>query len=224
MKAKELIQLNNEKREQLNEENLKDYEDMLTYIRLASAKSEQQTEEILLELLDHALIAQEEGKTMRDVFGDDLKAYSQEVIEEIPKETRKKQFKFAIRLILLLLAIWTLFSGVINSGLYYIFGFGENTSSFHLGSSILIIGINILISFGMVYFVLEWLKTSTFREKKKSTWVEFFQVWIIMTLVTGVFFCVIYFMPTFGIEFSLPIIIFIPLGLILYGISHLLKD
>lgn len=224
MKAKELIQLNNEKREQLNEENLKDYEDMLTYIRLASAKSEQQTEEILLELLDHALIAQEEGKTMRDVFGDDLKAYSQGVIEEIPKETRKKQFKFAIRLILLLLAIWTLFSGVINSGLYYIFGFGENTSSFHLGSSILIIGINILISFGMVYFVLEWLKTSTFREKKKSTWVEFFQVWIIMTLVTGVFFCVIYFMPTFGIEFSLPNIIFIPLGLILYGISHLLKD
>jgi len=41
-----------------------------------------------------------------------------------------------------------------------------------------------------------------------------------MTLVTGVFFCVIYFMPAFGPKFNLPIIIFIPLGLVLYGASR----
>jgi len=44
MRAKELIKLNNEKQKQLTEENAKDYEDMLTYIRLSSSKSEQQTE------------------------------------------------------------------------------------------------------------------------------------------------------------------------------------
>src|SRR5690625_899878 len=85
MKAKEIVQLNNEKRKQLNKENLKDYEDMLIYIRLTSTKSERQTEEILLELLDHALMAQKEGKTIRDIFGDDLKAYSQDLIDEIPE-------------------------------------------------------------------------------------------------------------------------------------------
>src|SRR5699024_6093856 len=133
MKAKEMIQLNNEKRKQLNEENLKDYEDMLTYIRLTTTKSEQQTEEILLELLDHALIAQEEGKTIRDVFGDDLKAYSQGLIEEIPEETKKKQLKFVSRIILLFLAVSSLFKGIIESSLYYILGFGESASTFHLG-------------------------------------------------------------------------------------------
>lgn len=224
MKAKELIRLNNEKRELLNEENLKDYEDMLTYIRLASSKSEQQTEEILLELLDHLLLAQEEGKTIHDVFGDDLKAYSQEVIEEIPEETKKKQLKFAARLIFLFLAVTSAFSGIINSGLHYIFGFGESTLTFQIGTSIAIIITTTLIAFGMIYFVLEWLKGSTFQEEKKSAWKEFFQLWLIMTLVIGVFFCVYYFMPPFGAEFSLPLLAFIPIGAVLYGVSFLLKD
>lgn len=224
MKAKELIELNNEKREFLNEENEKKYDDMLVYIRLASTKSEQQTEEILLELLDHVLLAQEEGKTIHDVFGDDLKAYSQEVIEEIPEDTKKKQVKFAIRLIFLFLGVTSLFSGIINAGLHYIFGFGEGTSTFHVGSSIAIIVSTTLIAFGMVYFVLEWLKSSLFKEEKKSERKEFFQLWIIMTLVIGVFFCIYYFMPSFGAEFSLPILVFIPIGIVLYGISYALKD
>jgi|SRR5690625_2241609 len=165
MKVKEIIKLNNERREKLFEENLKDYEDMMTYIRLASSKSEQQTEEILLELLDHALIAQEEGKTIREVFGDDLKAYSQDVIEEIPEETKKKQFKFTIRLMLLFLATGSLSCGIINSGLYYILGFGESALTFHLGSSIAIIVINTHIVFGIIYFMIEWLKGSVFGKK-----------------------------------------------------------
>src|SRR5690625_5652672 len=105
MKAKEIIALNNEKREQLNDENLAYYEDMLMYIRLSSSKSEQQTEEILLELLEHTLAAQHEGRTVKDVFRDDLKAYCQDIIEEIPKETTKKQFKFSLMIILQFLAI-----------------------------------------------------------------------------------------------------------------------
>lgn len=226
MKAKELIKLNNEKQKQLTEENAKDYEDMLTYIRLSSSKSEQQTEEILLELLDHALLAQAEGKTIRDVFGDDLKAYSQDVIEEIPEETKKKQIKFSLRLLLIFATVTSLFSGIVNSAIYYIFGFGDSTQVYHLGSSIAIMIINILIVFGVIYFVLEWIKSSTFKEKskKKSSWVEFLQLWLVMTLVTGLFFCVVYFMPSFGMTFTLPTVIFIPIGIGTYLISILLKD
>lgn len=224
MKAKELIKLNNDKRGYLNEDNSKDYDDMLIYIRLASTKSEQQTEEILLELLDHALLAQDEGKTVKDIFGNDLKAYSQDVIEEIPEETKKKQFRFATRMIFFFLAVVSLSHGIINSGIYYIFGIFESSASFHLGTSIVILIIDLFIAFGFLIFVMNWIKGSLFREKKKSSWVEFFQLWIIMCVLIGLFITVIYFMPAFGLEFSVPNLLFIPIGLVLYGISYLFKD
>lgn len=224
MKAKEIIKLNNEKRELLNEENLKDYENMLVYIRLSSTKSEQKTEEILLELLDHALLAQEEGKTIKDIFGDNLKAFAQEVIEEIPRETKKKQFKFAFRLIFIFFAVSSFFYGLIHLILHYIFDFGERTSTFHLGSSIAIIMINSIIALGSIIFILEWVKSSTFKEENKSAIVEFIQLWFIMMIIISLLICVIYFMPTFGVTFSFPTVIFIPIGLVLYGISYVLKD
>ena len=38
-------------------------------------------EELLLEILDHLLEAQEDGKTAHDIFGEDLKAYCDELIK-----------------------------------------------------------------------------------------------------------------------------------------------
>ena len=64
MNAEQLAELNFEKRKELTKENLKYYEDMLLYIRLSYDKSEQETEEILSELLDHLLEAQKEGRTV----------------------------------------------------------------------------------------------------------------------------------------------------------------
>lgn len=92
MNSQELIKLNNKKREKLNEENLKYYEDMLVYLRLSFLKSEQETEELLNELLDHLLEAQEEGKDFTEVFGDDPKQYANELLGEIPKSMTKERF------------------------------------------------------------------------------------------------------------------------------------
>lgn len=224
MNAKEIIALNNEKREQLNEDNLIYYEDMLMYIRLSSTKSEQQTEEILLELLEHTLEAQHEGKTVKDIFGDDLKAYCQDLIEEIPRETKKKQFKFAFMIILQFLAIISFFNGIIGFGLYYFFAIGEKTTTFYLGSSIAITIIDLVILFLVIAAVLKWIKSSVFREKQKKKWVEFLQLWFFSTLVIGLFFCIIYFMPEFGPPFNLPTITFAGIGIALYGLSYLFKD
>ena len=52
MKAKQLIEENNRKRNLLNPENNHYYSDMLIYIRLNLSLSEQQSEEVLLEMLD----------------------------------------------------------------------------------------------------------------------------------------------------------------------------
>ncbi len=57
-----------EKRKELTEENRKVYEDMLTYLRLSYNKSERETEEILLELLNHLLEAQKAGKSAEEIL------------------------------------------------------------------------------------------------------------------------------------------------------------
>ncbi|MGO1478994.1 DUF1129 family protein, partial [Senegalia sp. (in: firmicutes)] len=79
MKTKELIKLNNEKREKLTDENLKYYEEVLIYIRSSLDKKEVETEEILAELLDHLLDAEENGKTAKEIFGASPTEYAKEI-------------------------------------------------------------------------------------------------------------------------------------------------
>ena len=63
MKAKDLIELNNEKRKLLTTENETAYSDMLIYIRLAKVP-EYHAEELLIEILDHLIEAQQEEKVL----------------------------------------------------------------------------------------------------------------------------------------------------------------
>lgn len=224
MKAKDIIALNNEKQKQLNPENAQDYEDMLIYIRMSSSKSEQQTEEILLELLEHIILSQTEGKTVRDIFGDDLRAYCQELIEEIPKETKKKQFKFTIKIMLIFLAVSTFFKGIIDIGSYYLLSFGEITSTYYLGTSLTIIIINLALAFLGIWLVLHWIKSTVFQEKKKSSKREFLELWLIATTIIVLFIAVFYFMPDFGMTFNVSSFMFLPIGLLLYALTYLFKD
>lgn len=94
MIAQELIEENNRKRDLLTTENESYYSDMLIYIRLQWSLSEQQSEEVLLEMLDHLLDGQEEGKTARDIFGDDPKAFADEIIEQLPLEKKRAVIPF----------------------------------------------------------------------------------------------------------------------------------
>ena len=79
--TKELVKENNEKRELLTKENEKLYSDFMLYIRTNFKVSEQEGEEILMDILDHLLAAQEEGRTAEDLFGDDPKAGAGKLIE-----------------------------------------------------------------------------------------------------------------------------------------------
>jgi len=93
MTAEEMIQVNNERRKQLNEENRKYYENMLVYLRLSSIP-EKKTEELLLEMLDHLLIAQEEGRSAEDVFGNP-ESYCKEVVQTMGKQSYFRFSRFA---------------------------------------------------------------------------------------------------------------------------------
>ncbi|MCM3540336.1 hypothetical protein [Priestia endophytica] len=91
MNMKDIIKRNRELQASLNTHNEKVYENMVVYIRLNSL-SERATEETLLEILEHLVIGQQNGKMAEEIFGSDLKAYCDDVLVNLPKETKALQF------------------------------------------------------------------------------------------------------------------------------------
>lgn len=223
MISKDIVQLNNDKRKMLNEKNLAFYEDMLVYIRLNGNKSEQQTEEVLLELLEHLLHAQTEGKTAKDIFGNDLKAYCDEVIAEIPGEETNNKAKFLSFVVIQFLAIISLCHGIISFGLHYFFDLGASSMTFQLGSGIIIILGYLILLYLFVKVILKWLKGTSFNQKKTKNWVEFLQVWIISMVFIGLFVLVPIVTPGFGATINLPILTFAGIGALLYLVSFILN-
>jgi DNA-binding ferritin-like protein (Dps family) len=86
MNPRKLSLHNREKRALLTEENKEIYERMLQYVRSANL-TEHHLEEVLIDVLDHLLEAQEYGRTAHDVFGKDPQAYCDELIDVLPKQT-----------------------------------------------------------------------------------------------------------------------------------------
>lgn len=93
-----LIEENNRKRKLLTKENEAYYDDLLVYIRLQLILSEQQSEEVLMEMLDHLIEGQNEGKTANDIFGDDPLTFADEVIEQLPREKKEILFRSLVEL------------------------------------------------------------------------------------------------------------------------------
>ncbi|MGE7881096.1 DUF1048 domain-containing protein [Bacillus sp. NPDC094077] len=102
MTEKEMVKLNNKKRKLLTPENEAAYGDMLIYLRFTSVP-QKQMEELLLEILDHLLEAQENGKNAHDIFGEDLKSYCDELINSSEHQNSFQQaavIGFAVSLLL----------------------------------------------------------------------------------------------------------------------------
>ncbi|GIO27144.1 DUF1129 family protein [Ornithinibacillus bavariensis] len=223
MNAKDILKINNRLREKLTEENKKIYEDMLVYIRTNTNKSEQQTEEVLLELLEHFVAAQSEGKSAHDIFGDNIKQYCDEIIEEIPGEKKSVSLVFGAYLLINLLGIMSLTYGTLGFFFNNVFHMGSNDVEISLGSAIVNILIDLFLIYCFVKLILKWIKSSTFNEKVKKKWVEFLQIWIVCTLFIGIMVMINVFMPTFGLEMRIPVILFAGIGFILLIISWVLN-
>lgn len=103
MKTTDMIKQNNELRKQLNPENKKYYEDILVYIRSNLNKEEQQTEEILLEILQDILDAQKNGTSAQGFFGKNPKEISDKILAELPNDSEKYWSKFLFVFFLILL-------------------------------------------------------------------------------------------------------------------------
>lgn len=221
MNTDELLQFNNEKRKQLSNENLRYYEDMIIYIRLADDKSEQETEEILAELLDHLILAQQEGKTPAQVFGDNPKEFADEIIGELPKLiTKKRTLSFAMA-ILYFLAASTFFSGLFNIISSYLLHISEPTKEIYVGSFIVKTIISIPIALILLYSLISYLRWLCFRNINKV--IELFSFGLYGIVSTGIFLLVLYIIPDFGSVITLPVYMVLLIGILLYFAAHVTR-
>ncbi|WP_164514988.1 DUF1129 family protein [Paenibacillus lentus] len=86
MKMKEFIEETNQLRAQMNPENEEYFGNLAIYLR-SSRIAQNKAEELLLETAQHLLEAQRDGKTAREVFGENPEQYFQELIEHLPKQS-----------------------------------------------------------------------------------------------------------------------------------------
>jgi DNA-binding ferritin-like protein (Dps family)/uncharacterized membrane protein YidH (DUF202 family) len=159
--VKRIIAENNEKRELLSTDNKEYYENFLTYMRSAFLKDERATEEVLLEMLDHLLLAQKDGKSAEAVFGKNPKELADDVIENLPTEPFKYVFTFGVELIATLLACYTVVAGIMDI-------ITSQAKTIYLGNALIIVGILLATLAVFIYVVVNYLKKESFKKKKSK--------------------------------------------------------
>lgn len=194
MNAKHFIDVNNEKRNLLTFENEKYYSDLLVYLRLQLSLSEQKTEEILMEILDHLIEGQSEGKTAKSIFGDQPKEYADEIIALIPKEEKRDTGKFIFGIALNLLGWILLTRGIVQA---VISPFQEIDSNLYLIKTSIIFGlIAVTSSFG-VWFIFRTIKHSLFAENNTKV-SNYLKAGLYGALSVGAVMAASYFVPDSG--------------------------
>lgn len=160
LKASELIEQNNQKRALLTEGNEKYYTNLLLYIRTKLTLSEQQSEEVLMEMLDHLIEGQQEGKTAREIFGNDPKGYADEIVSQLPRENKRNGFIFMGEIAVNIIG-WFL---IMRSIIIPIIGGKASEKVYVISSLLLIILIMIMTAFG-VKMIFGLISQSSFDEK-----------------------------------------------------------
>lgn len=110
--TKQLIEENNYKRESLNKEDLKVYEDFLMYLRTDLRVNDHKTEEVLLDVLDHLLEATSNGVTAKEFFGNDVKGHADAILAELPDESTKTIIKMITMGLAYFYAVYLIASGI----------------------------------------------------------------------------------------------------------------
>lgn len=219
MNAKQLIEENNKKREQLSKENEEYYSDMLIYIRSQLTLSEQQSEEILMEMLDHLLEGQKEGKSAWDIFGDDPQAYADEIIELLPKEEKRKIVPF-IGGIIGHIVTWLL---IIRGVLFLILEqFMEVNQSIYLFGTLLMSVVIALFVIFVIWYIFRVIKQSLFSRKRNSV-KDSLKVGLIAAIGMAIVLLMVKITPDIGPSIELNGWISLLIGVLLWGIMFITK-
>ncbi|MFK9093203.1 DUF1129 family protein [Bacillus salipaludis] len=220
IEAKQLIEINNRKRSELTPENEKYYSDFLIYIRLQLFLSEQQSEEILMEILDHIIDGQNDGKTASVIFGDDPKEFADEIIQQIPNEKKKNMVRFFSGIAFNLLGLLIIMRGII----VFILSFFKdvNTKVYPLHSAAMFF---VIVCFSLlgVWGIFMIIKGSLFKEKQRNL-KETLMCGTLGAVCTGIIIGFSYVLPNFGPSFHFSWYTSVILGAIVWGLSKFLKS
>lgn len=214
--TKELIRENNEKREQLTEENEQYYTNMLVYIRSKFLLSERATEELLMEMLEHLLEGQNDGKSAEKIFGGDPRAYADEVIAQMPKEKKKNQLLFGIQLIFSVLGWMVIARGAILGALSFIKPVDEHL--YLASTAAMVVAVLMMTVFGVL--LLMNMVNKTAFEEKKSTWKFAIIGGISGVLVFGLFMGIAFFFKGRGPAIEFPWLASLLVGFVMLLLSQ----
>ncbi|WP_241211408.1 DUF1129 family protein [Amphibacillus jilinensis] len=217
-----LIEENNQKRELLNEKNKQIYEDILVYVRLSFSKSEQETEEILMELLDHLLILQKEDRDASELFGDNPRGYADEIIGELPKTVTKKSLCLFGMGVCYFFATSTFFQGFLVMLLSFLFDHIQTSRTYSLGTVLVNSFSSVVIAAIVIYGMIRYLRWSCFNSGSKVSERIFAGV-IFGIIPFGLFIVLFYFMPSFGVMINLEVYWLMPIGVILFFVGQWLR-
>jgi hypothetical protein len=182
--AKQLVELNNKYREQLNPENKVYYEDILLYMRTFGFFYEElETERHLMTILQDILEAQKYGESAEDYFGKNPK----EIVDQLTKQFDKPSWKSIFKMSGLIFLI---------SSFYTICGsFTEPT----LQVNVFALLMDGMLSIALVYGVFKLLHLSIYIKKQYPKIIKFLVLWILVMIPFGLFFLIQFFAPKQGI-------------------------
>lgn len=217
--AKNLIEMNNHKRSELTPENEKYYSDFLLYIRLKFFLSEQQSEEVLMEILEHLIEGQNDGKSAKEIFGDDPKEFADEIIQQIPSENKRNIGIFISKISLNLLGLLLMVRG----SMLFIMSFFKNVdiTFFPLNSIILFVLILSFILLG-VFLIFKIIGGSIFN-KKQSLLMDSLKVGLSVMILMCFLLLTEKLLPNFGPSIPFTWYASVIIGVITLGIVRLLK-
>lgn len=95
MQVNEMITDTNERRKKLSSHNRYIYGEMLVYLRTLRLK-EKPLEATLSEVLDHLEEAEADGKKAEEIFGEDVPAFCDELVSELPKSSFKTDMMYGV--------------------------------------------------------------------------------------------------------------------------------
>lgn len=197
MTVDELVKLNNEKRELLTEENEKYYTDILLYVRMQWRLSEKQSEELLLEILDHLLDAQAENKTAQEVFGDNPYQFAHELIEEIAAEKPRNMLTFIGGIVVMLIGWVLVIRGVIIWGFSFFTDVNTEINVFKgVISALAVAG----FTASNIWFILREVKQDLFKKEKRKEVIPMLKVGTFAGVTMLIMLSIVVFTPALGVS------------------------
>ncbi|EOR21780.1 MULTISPECIES: DUF1129 family protein [Niallia] len=218
--TKQLINENNEKRKLLNAENELLYEDFSLYIRTDLRVAEHESEELLMDLLDHLLEGQEDGKTATNLFGSHPRKYADELIAGLPHEKKRNVIPYVFSLVFNLLGWFSLIYGMVN---LVLLKFTKVDETISLGNSIVLLTVIMIVTAFGVFVIFKLIRSTLFvnkKQRRRAFWkAGFFGAgsFALIMFLTRI-------MPDFGPEVNFEWWVYLVIGAVLVIISKLVRS